>query len=309
MKNFTRKLFPLAAAFGLVLAASAAQATPFNVLNGSGGMINAGTNELDWSSSGSGLAIGIGPFGAPLTVGQEFNFVYQSDLAGYTGGVKSFPLGFQLDNQANGGPDNPFTAYEFTIVAKLREVVTTVTNNAGGGQTVTFGLAAGDPSRNKVAIYYDTAQNASHDAGTGFDDGTRVALLTIVAPGSTSAFTLTSPSTGQGAAELNAAIVLPGDIIDQNYLQGLTGLLFNMNFQSTLNYPAPVADRNVAAFHVGGDPLFLAQTVGSNDILFKVDGFNSFGVNAVPEPASMMLMGLGLIGVVGATRRRKQVKG
>jgi hypothetical protein len=41
--------------------------------------------------------------------------------------------------------------------------------------------------------------------------------------------------------------------------------------------------------------------VQNNDIVFKVDGSNTF---SVPEPGTMMLLGMGMLGLVGAQRRR-----
>jgi hypothetical protein len=45
----------------------------------------------------------------------------------------------------------------------------------------------------------------------------------------------------------------------------------------------------------------------SKDIVFKVDGSNTFA-NAVPEPGTMMLLGMGILGLVGAQRRRRAPK-
>ena len=61
------------AAFGFV---ATAQATPTNVNVSSPGkgVIATDVAEFDWSSTGSGLSIGVGPFGTPLTVGQQFAF-------------------------------------------------------------------------------------------------------------------------------------------------------------------------------------------------------------------------------------------
>ena len=292
MKNSFRKLIPVAAALGFALAASSAQA--FTLKDGTN-VLATDSTTLDWNTTGSGVAKGVGPFGSPLTVGQTFQFLYQSNLASVDGDTTTAFNG--LDFNAN-GTKGAGKSFEFTIVAKLTEQVTSL-----AGTTATFGLAGG-PGDNKVAIYYDTAANASTTGGTGFDDGQLIALLTIVPSNTQSTFTIAGAG-GQGSTKITALQLEAGDFIDPNYLDGVSQLLFGVNFESNLNYPA--GNSTTQNFHIGGSSLFPDYVAGGNDIIFKVDGSNTF-TNAVPEPGTMMLLGMGMMGLVGATRRRRAPK-
>ena len=292
MKNTFRKLIPVAAALGFAFAASSAQA--FTLKDGTNVLATDATT-LDWSATGSGVAKGVGPFGNLLLPGQNFQFLYQANLATVDGDPTAAFNGLDFTANGNKGAGKNF---EFTIVAKLNEKVTSL-----AGSTATFGLS-GAPADNKVAIYYDTAANASTSGGTGFDDGTLIALLTIVPENTQSTFTVTGANSGQGSTKLSARVVEGGDFIDPNYLQGISELLFGVNFESNLNFPA--GNSYTTNFQKGGSSLFPDYSVNTaKDIVFKVDGSNTF---AVPEPGTMMLLGMGMLGLVGAQRRRRAPK-
>lgn len=242
-------------------------------------------DTLDWSSSGSGFAQGLTP--GAINVGTAFTFNYQAYLAGATlnGGAVT-----GLTNGLN-------SSFEYTIVAKFGEIVI---DGATGlpGDSATFMTTGGTWG------IYAGASNAVVSTGTGFDDGALVVKGTIGA-GQYSSFLPTSATSGIGST------ILLGDIdtasINPFYLNplGTSGQqLIDFRYEGTQNIPA--GDSTTSGFFIGGDGVLFPDLLLANEtgILFKVDGSNKLGV--VPEPSTYLLFSIGLMGIVGYCKRRKE---
>lgn len=281
--------------------ADAGPLTDVDLLNGSGTTLASNVRELDWISSSAGLAIGIGPFGAPLAVGQTFDFVYQSILIGATdpgGAAVSFTS--TLNSSGTGAP-LAGTDYQFTIVARFQEVVTAV---LGGGTSAVFGLGGAGGT---ISIFYDEVglggTEASITSGMGYDDGTEVARFSLVSQSST--FTATSGSTGGGFASIDAQLSAMADFVNDDFISGLLKPVFDLEFFGFLEFPGNPPANQTTAFHVGGSAHYPDTTVALADpfdILFQVDGKNTFSI--VPEPMNLLLFGIGLL-VLGVFSRKR----
>lgn len=263
---------------GLLLCATSAFAQPFwtgSVFNNSLGAFVGNVQGFDWSSSGSGLAVGL-PAGTVAPAGTSFNFLYQASLVGLTnpsGQSVSFP-GLN-------------TAFEYTVVAQLPETVISSTALGGGLFNQIFRSNAGGT----FAIYNQAAPNAVVATGKGFNDGTLVAKGSISANQLTS-FTGTTTS-GLGSTILEGLVTFANPLFLDPALS-----IVDFRFEGTVNLPP--LDSTTTSFFDGNDG-FAVTPVGSNT-LFKVDGSSKFSV--VPEPSTVLLMGVGLLGVAGFARRR-----
>ena len=230
---------------------------------------------FDWSSSGSGVAIGMGPFGTPYAPDTPFDFYYQASLVGLTDSIGN-PITFPGLN----------TTFEYTIAAMIPETGT-MTDLGGGLFQSIFTSQPGAI----WSMYAHNGPNAVVADGTGFVDGDIVAYGTI-SPGQISTF-LANLNTGMGIG----SGILEGlvDYANPLYLE-IAELIFDFRFEGTINYP-PFDSTTSQFFGPGG------YVVQPNDLLLKVDSSTKFSV--VPEPATLLLLGAGLLGVGFARRKKK----
>lgn len=243
--------------------------------------------EFDWSSSGSGVAVGLAD-PADIVVDTEFQFYYQAAMTGLLDSngqrVTAFDSGLNTD-------------FEYTLVSSLTEKITSV-NIVGNLAIATFAVVEG------TWAIYESDYNHVVLTGTGFDDGTQVATGSIL-PGQTTTFTL-DLGTGVGSGSFSFDGLVNSDY-DRNFLRSLneSGGIYIDDFHIPVaGISVPPGNSLTTAFFIGGDgTMYPDYNVTGDDLLFKVDTNNNLSV--VPEPSTYLLLGMGLLGLFVCRRRSK----
>ena len=184
------------------------------------------------------------------------------------------------------------TAYEFTVKATILETqVCTAWSGLPFASTCLSALftAVGG----SFDIYYDNVADSNILTGIGFLDGTKIVSGSIL-PGIAGSFTVTGVGSGFGVFTFDSNVTYTNtDSMSDAFI---APELASSNALSTLQIGRTTTDWTAPTSWVEGGG------IPAGAIVFQADGNQTF--SPVPEPASLALVGLSLMGLAASRRRR-----
>ncbi|MDO9314008.1 MAG: flocculation-associated PEP-CTERM protein PepA [Burkholderiaceae bacterium] len=272
MSTLRKKLQAAAVGFALLGSASAFATT---ITNSAGTFANWG--GFDWAADGLAVVQG---YDASNAVGDSFQLTYYAtaaQLRNSTGGIAGFGLanvGIILGN------------FEYTIRVILNET-STCTAFAGFCTSASFATTSGS-----FEVFYDTSVDAVRTTGAGYTDGTLLIEGTIPAQASGGFNVITG-----GSATIQGDVTFTSPLINPSLL-GTTAT-------STLQLGGTVTSFVPPTSMVGDAGGTSPLAVG--DLVFQADANQDFTARPVPEPGTLALAGLAMLGIGFARARRSNV--